>query len=88
VATFGDSVNPSQLRLLRRFQGGVYLWPDNDKAGVKFKKLVGQELLRYVPVYSIPFVPIEKGDPGDLAPDTEAVDSYLSRAELLDLPST
>jgi hypothetical protein len=35
VATFGATVTPEQLKLLRRFQQGVIIAPDNDKPGVE-----------------------------------------------------
>jgi hypothetical protein len=92
VATFGDSVNDPQLRLLRRFQRGVYLWPDNDKAGRGFLKRASEYLLPYVPVYQVPFVGGEKSDPGDLVQVAggdldDIVMAYLENATLLDVPA-
>jgi hypothetical protein len=68
VATFGSSVNPAQLRLLRRFTQGVILAPDNDSAGVKWLNANTEYLKRYIPVWHLPPVREKPGaDLGDIA---------------------
>ena len=80
VGTFGSSPNDAQLRLLRRFPGGVWLAPDNDAEGQKFLKRATDYLKRYVPVYHIPVVPGEKADLSDL-PTTAAIHTHHHHAE-------
>lgn len=70
VATFGSSVTDEQLRILRRFQQGVILAPDNDGAGRKWLSNLSRYLERYVPVYTLPPVDGPEGsDLGDLRGD-------------------
>ena len=64
VATFGSGVMESQLRLLRRFQGGVIIAPDNDAPGEKFAKDAATYLERYVDVSILP--PVDLGEGADL----------------------
>lgn len=68
VATFGSSVTPEQMRLLRLCQQGVILAPDNDPAGRKFRTSLGEYLSRYIPVWVTPYVGKEGSgdDLGDL----------------------
>lgn len=54
VATFGSTVPDEQLRVLRRFQQGVILAPDNDKPGRKWLDNLTRHLERYIPVYELP----------------------------------
>lgn len=82
-ATFGDSISEIQLRLLRRFQQGVALAPDNDKAGRQFLNTASSYLERYVPLYHIDPVPGEKSDLGDLAPDHDALYAQLATITLV-----
>jgi hypothetical protein len=79
VATFGDSINPAQLRLLRRFRQGVILAPDNDKAGRKWLSANTNYLKRFLDVWHLPFVEGEKSDVGDLT-DSNRLDEYISLA--------
>jgi hypothetical protein len=79
VATFGSSPNEAQLRLLRRFPGGVWLAPDNDAEGEKFLARATNYLKRYVPVYHVPVVPGEKADLSDL-PNTAAIHTQIHNA--------
>lgn len=72
IATFGSSIQESQMRLLRRFQQGVIVAPDNDQAGRKWAGELRRYLDRYIPVYELP--PVNGGtnvdtkeDLGDLA---------------------
>lgn len=64
IATFGSSVVESQLRLLRRFQGGVIIAPDNDAPGEKFAQGAQSYLERYVDVTVLD--PVELGEGSDL----------------------
>lgn len=80
VATFGSSVNPAQLRVLRRFQKGVVLAPDNDEAGAKWARQIHSYLNRYINVRVLP--PLDKtgSDIADLASSCDpevSVDEYL-----------
>lgn len=71
VGTFGSNVNDAQLRLLRRFQSGIVLCKDNDKAGSEWFTQLYDYLVRYVPLEAIAEVPGVKGDLADLS-DAEA----------------
>lgn len=82
-ATFGDTVNDMQLRLLRRFQNGVALAPDNDKAGRHFLSAATSYLERYVPLYHIDPVPGMKSDLGDLAPVYDDLYAHLASITLV-----
>lgn len=66
VGTFGSNVNDAQLRLLRRFHGGVILGPDNDNAGAEWLGQLKNYLTRYVPVYGLAPVEGSKADFADL----------------------
>jgi len=81
VATFGSDVNAAQMRLLRRFQTGVMLWPDNDNAGTKWLNANTEYLKRFVPVWHLPLVKGKPGaDAGDLASSPGEVENYLDQA--------
>jgi len=74
VASFGAYLTDAQARLLRRFNQGVIIAPDNDSAGKKMSNMVKSSLLSYIPVYQIPEdwcrylpAPHEKADFGDFA---------------------
>lgn len=68
VATFGSSVNPAQMRLLRRLSSGVILAIDNDEAGTKWARSLTEYLKRYVRVWHLPVLEDKAGaDIGDLA---------------------
>lgn len=71
VATYGSSINPAQMRLLRRFAQGVMLFPDGDGAGEKWARELSTGLKRYVPVYVTEPVgeDLDVGDLPKLAPD-------------------
>jgi DNA primase len=85
VGTFGSNVNPAQLRLLRRFQSGVILWPDNDKAGNEWFKQCYDYLVRYVPVYGVGQLGLVKGDPADLT-DEELIEHLAEHTVDLRIP--
>jgi hypothetical protein len=61
VATFGATVTPEQLKLLRRFQQGVILAPDCDKPGVESLVKVADYLEGFIPVSYVE----PEGDVGD-----------------------
>lgn len=71
VGTFGSSVTDDQLRVLRRFQQGIILAPDNDGAGRKWLANLRRYLDRYIPVYELPPVDGPEGtDLGDLTSES------------------
>lgn len=81
VASFGAKITPAQMRLLRRFQQGVVIAPDNDGPGRNFAELIATYLEPFVPVYQCHPVQI-KGlndgcDLGDLAPNISAVSDHI-----------
>lgn len=68
VSYFGGSINETQLKLLRRFQKGVILAPDNDEVGNTFVKDATEYLERFIEVKVLPPVPGKAGsDLGDFA---------------------
>lgn len=80
MATFGGSVNPEQIRLLRKCHQGIVIAPDNDEPG---KKLIekAKELDRFIPV-RVCYPVGEEGSGADLAdiPRAEAEET-ISDAE-------
>lgn len=69
VATFGANVSEEQITMLRRFQSGVIVAPDNDPAGANCAYEITTQLERYVPVMQLPPVDGPEGaDLGDLNP--------------------
>lgn len=68
VATFGASISESQIKLLRVFQEGVILAPDNDSPGEGWTEAIGDYVSRYVPVYTVGLVEGHGSDLGDLPP--------------------
>lgn len=80
IATFGSNVNDARWKLLRVFQDGIYLAPDNDDPGYKFMQEGIAALKRYIPVDVIPPPDGEEGaDLGDLVNDSEPLRNYLER---------
>jgi hypothetical protein len=71
TGTFGSNANDAQLRLLRRFQHGIVLCPDNDPAGEKWFTHLYDYLRPYVPLEGVAPVDKAKGDLADLS-DEEA----------------
>lgn len=83
LGTFGGAVTPEQVKLLRRFQGGVILAPDNDdgsrwwldgrrdRKGRKVKPSLVEQLEAYVPVTVVDPPEIAKGDLRDLGDDLD-----------------
>lgn len=71
VGTFGATVTPEQMKLLRRFQQGVIIAPDNDKPGVEGLVKMADYLDGFIPVSYVE----PDGGPGDdlmdLAPHTD-----------------
>lgn len=81
VATFGSQITDKQLRLLRVFQQGVQLAPDNDDAGRIWLAKTSDYLQRYIPVLQVPFVTAKIGaDLGDVNPDV--LSTYLAEVSL------
>lgn len=69
IATFGGQVTPEQLKLLRIFQKGVILAPDNDSVGKEWIGKATEALLRYIPLLGVPLVQGSGSDLGDLQPE-------------------
>jgi hypothetical protein len=69
VGTFGSNINDAQLRLLRRFQTGIVLCPDNDSAGSEWYLSSRNYLRRYVPLAAVVPVSGSKADLADLTDD-------------------
>lgn len=83
VATFGSQVTEEQLRLLRRFQTGIYLAPDNDQGGIDFTRKATKYLAPYIPLYLIfPPTDEEKADLGDLSSDPDQLRNSVREAKL------
>lgn len=61
VATFGATATDEQLKLLRRFQQGVVIAPDNDKPGVEALIKMANYLEGFIPVSYVE----PSGDSGD-----------------------
>lgn len=88
VATFGSSIDESQLRLLRTFPS-LILAPDNDvpkdpdatPAGIKWRNRLTEYLEPYTAVASLPVLPGSGADIGDLASNPEYLPDYISLAE-------
>jgi DNA primase len=69
MATFGSHISEEQIRLLRRFDEGVILAPDNDNPGQKWFKSLFEGLSPFIPVYRVGEVEGEGKDLGDLPQD-------------------
>lgn len=89
IATFGSNLPESQIQLLRVFNQGVFLSPDNDKpkgdqaaAGIKWRDTLTESLIDTIPVYHVPLVTErgESADLGNLAPRDDLVYDYIERA--------
>lgn len=83
VATFGSSVTPTQMRLLRVFQQGVILSPDNDGAGHKFIKNLSEYLIDFINVAVTVSVPGDGSDLGDLVEEPALVREIVASADPL-----
>lgn len=87
VATFGSSVKPEQLKLLRWFSSGIILAPDNDvtEDSSKWLKSITEYVRDYTVVEHLPLVEGLKGaDIGDLAQSKNpqlALDQYIAKAQ-------
>jgi len=69
IATFGAQLTPHQLKLLRIFQQGVMLAPDNDGPGINWTNTLTEYLKKYIPVLYVPRVQGHGLDLGDLHPE-------------------
>lgn len=82
VSFFGSHPSEVQLRLLRRFQHGVILAPDNDPTGDELLEAANY-LIRFIPVYEADKVPGLKADLGDYAqaddPEMELLEHLAER---------
>ncbi len=72
VATFGATATPAQMKLLRRFQQGVVIAPDNDKPGIEGLLAMANYLEGFIPVSFI-------------EPDGESGDDLLDRGQTQDI---
>lgn len=82
VSTFGSGVMESQLRLLRRFQQGVIIAPDNDDPGAKFARGACSYLERYVDVTVLAPVQLSEGaDLGDYMNTDDPVGNLYDHLE-------
>lgn len=72
VATFGASVTDKQKKLLRTFQQGVIIAPDNDKPGIKMLLDLVDYLEGFIPISYIE----PAGNPGDNIGDHH-LDRYI-----------
>jgi DNA primase len=77
VATFGASITQEQMSALHKFKR-VYLWPDNDKPGLKALESEINFLKDYVDIHIVPCVDVEKGDAADIS--ASLVPEYLANA--------
>jgi len=78
IATFGASVSEDQIGLLRKFQGGIVLAPDNDEAGWMSLEHIGKSLQRYAPVTWVEPPGEERGsDLGDLVEQPTSLAEYM-----------
>jgi hypothetical protein len=75
IATFGASITPEQLKLLRRFQQGVIFAPDNDRPGL-------EGLVKAVD-YLGGFIPVSWIDPTDWGVGHDLIDYKNSRENAL-----
>lgn len=75
VATFGDSVSEKQMQYLRRYEQGVIISADADKASLKWRDELTEYLGRRIQVLHCPLVDEvgTKLDLADLAPDGETI---------------
>lgn len=84
VSTFGSSVIDAQMRLLRRFQEGVIIAPDNDQPGTKFAEGARSYLERYVEVTVLAPVDLAEGaDLGDYMETEDPVGNLYDHLERL-----
>ncbi|WP_028058397.1 toprim domain-containing protein [Candidatus Solirubrobacter pratensis] len=84
VATFGGTVTTEQLKLLRRYQQGVILAPDNDGAGLRSCVATADYLDGFIPL-SVVLPEWDTGEKWDLLDrfneNGEDIDSLLRAAE-------
>jgi DNA primase len=80
IATFGANVSEVQASLLKIFQAGIILAPDNDKAGEQWTNRLTKWLWRFVPISITDLVDGAGSDLGDLVSDPELVHKLIDEA--------
>jgi len=80
LATFGATLSPYQIKLLRRFPK-LALAFDNDSAGRLAEKRVAHALDQYCTLWITPPVPGEKADLGDLLDDGQ-LNAHIAKTRL------
>lgn len=84
MATFGGSITPEQLQLLRACQQGLILAPDNDEPGMKFIEKSVPYLERYIDVKVC--APVgDEGSGNDLGDLDDPKDAIQVISEAVDL---
>lgn len=82
IATFGSGVKENQLRMMRWFENGVIVAPDNDAPGEKFARQVRDYLERYVDVTVLKPVTLSEGaDLGDYIDTDDPVGNLYDHLE-------
>jgi hypothetical protein len=82
IATFGSGVTEAQLRMMRWFENGVILAPDNDAPGEKFARVARDYLERFVDVTVLEPVTLSEGaDLGDYIDTDDPVGNLYDHLE-------
>ncbi len=82
VATFGSGVKDAQLRMMRWFEDGVIIAPDNDAPGEKFARLTRDYLERFIDVTVLKPVTLSEGaDLGDYIDTDDPVGNLYDHLE-------
>jgi DNA primase len=82
IATFGSGVKEAQLRMMRWFEDGVVIAPDNDAPGEKFAKQTTEYLERFIPVTVLKPVTLSEGaDLGDYIDTDDPVGNLYDHLE-------
>lgn len=87
VAYFGDAPSEVQLKLMRKFNQGVILAPDNDTNGDRLLRVATDYLQSYIDVWHLPKIGgadshMDMGDFAFADDPLGAVQEYLDRAEI------
>lgn len=82
IATFGSGVKDAQLRMMRWFENGVIIAPDNDAPGEKFTKVIRDYLERFIDVTVLEPVTLSEGaDLGDYIDTDDPVGDLYDHLE-------